>query len=96
MQVMFGNIGEFIDAAMCKERFKSQRSFFIRGSISLMIPGIMPPQKPQSTCSFPLADPAFLSKAGAVVVTGDEFKGISISVVMPPPAAERVPVANPS
>ena len=61
------------------------------------LPGTTPPQKPQST-RHPAARAAWrlASRAATEVVAGMLLSGMSTIVVMPPAAAARVAVANPS
>ena len=55
-----------------------------------------PPQKATSVWHWPLAACLFKSRLGTVVVGGRELSGMSTRVVIPPEAAARVPVQNPS
>ena len=58
--------------------------------------GTTPPQKPISTNNWSPNDCIFISKASAVVVTGSQFNGMSMTVVIPPAIAAWVAVKNPS
>ena len=57
---------------------------------------VNPPHGAQSTQHWPPAATRLASSAATVVVSGRQFRGISISVVYPPAAAARVAVAKPS
>lgn len=58
--------------------------------------GIAPPQKPVSTCALGPATACLTRRFSTVVVGGSELRGMSSRVVMPPAAAARVAVQNPS
>ena len=60
------------------------------------MPGTAPPQNATSTAHCPSAAATFSRSASTVVVTGEEFSGMSQIVVTPPASAARVAVANPS
>ena len=59
-------------------------------------PGTAPPQNATSTAHCPAAAATLARSASTVVVTGEEFSGMSQIVVTPPARAARVAVANPS
>ena len=79
-----------------RNALKPSTPFSINGCISFSLPGITPPQKPQFVCNLFFATANFSSKAFTVVVTGEEFNGISTNIVIPPDSAALVAVSNPS
>ena len=60
------------------------------------LPGTAPPQNATSTAHCPAAAAILARSASTVVVTGEEFSGMSQIVVTPPASAARVADANPS
>ena len=66
------------------------------GLSSLRFPGTRPPQNPTSTQHLSCAAASFLWNAATEVVGGMLLSGMSIIVVIPPAAAARVAVENPS
>ena len=66
------------------------------GPICLALPGTAPAQNATSTAHFPVAAATFTANASTLVVTGEEFSGMSQMVVTPPASAARVALANPS
>ena len=64
--------------------------------LKLGLPGTSPPHRPKSTSELASAAARFNSKLSRFVVGGCAFNGISNTVVVPPAAAARDPVAKPS
>ena len=60
------------------------------------LPGTSPPQSAKSTTAAPSAAAIFRLNASASTVGGCAFSGMSTTQVVPPAAADAVPVAQPS